>query len=440
MLQKVAVTGLNHEGEGVGRLENGKVVFIPFALPGEEVLCRLTTAKKNWCRGELQDILIPSPHRQNPPCPIYHHCGGCSLQHLLYEEQLQWKREKVRESISRLGGLQQLEVFPVLKADKVFGYRNKLTLHHARENKKTILGFYSPGTHQLVPVENCLLAPPLLNSALKQLSQILRHIGPLGAANTPAREVVLRQSFSRQELMFLFLSPAADTGQLRKIVRLLTTKIPSLLSAWQQLPGKGENPVFKSLQGQEKLVEDLLGKEFCLGPGTFFQVNKDQAGVLYQNVLELLKPSAPLRLLVDLHCGAGFMAQLAAEMAHKVIGIDSFAPAVEDARYNAKANNISNAVFLAGAAEKHLPRLLQKNVELPEVGLLNPPRGGCSSALLRTIAGSSIPRLIYVSCNPATLARDLKILQEGGYRPGPVQPVDMFPQTHHVESIVALAK
>lgn len=441
MLQQISITGLNHEGDGVGRTEEGKVVFIPFALPREKISCNLTLEKKRWCKGELQEILSPSPHRIEPLCATYYQCGGCSLQHLEYKEQVKWKRGKVRQNLSRLGGLQQLEVLPLLSADNIFGYRNKLTLHYAQiKEKENALGFFSPGTRSLVPVDNCLLASSLMNDAIKLLSKILQDLPPKKIKKTMNKEIVLRQSFSRQELLLLFRYFREDSEKLEKISHLLKEKQPALTSAWQELPGKNERPACKPLAGKEKLFEELLGKNFYLGPSTFFQVNKAQAQVLYQKVLELLEPVSPAGTLVDIHCGAGLMTLLTASMAQKVIGIESFPPAVEDARYNAQINNISNATFLEGAAEKHLPQLLKKKKEIPDLALLNPPRVGCSPSLLRTINNSKIPHLIYVSCDPATLARDLRILINGGYRPGPVQPLDMFPQTSHVESIVALEK
>ncbi len=431
---KIEITDLNSAGEGVGRLASGKVIFIPYALPGEKVTAVVAEEKKNRARGHLEDILFLSPYRREPPCPLFYFCGGCALQHLDYEQQLEWKRMNVRESLARLGKVHDVQVQPVLGAPSPFHYRNKITLHwRQQQNKKTLLGFYSLGSHEPVETKHCLLAAKPINDALKALHEMLDGVELSGEAKTGKKQITLRHTLSRDEIMLVFSTPeGAERGLLQKIPEL-KEKIPALASIWHF---SGKQALHR--WGQRQLQEQLLHCTFSLGPQAFFQVNPQQAARLFHEALKRLDQAPYLKGLADLHCGTGVMALLAADRAEQVYGMDSFGPAVEDARSNARANGIDHANFLKGTAEKVLPELLHSSTV--EAALLNPPRQGCSQALLNTLTRAGIPRLIYISCNPATLSRDLQHFTAQGYQAGPVQPVDMFPQTPHVECVVLISR
>ncbi|RJX25118.1 MAG: 23S rRNA (uracil(1939)-C(5))-methyltransferase RlmD [Dethiobacter sp.] len=437
---KVTFTGLNHRGEGVARTAEGKIVFVPYALPGEEALIQVKEEKKTWSRGELGEILYPSPYRLEPPCPVFHSCGGCSLQHFDYEQQLLWKQQKVKEGLRRLGGLAEISVLPTMASPRIYGYRNKITLHWEQRRGEALLGYYPTKTHRLVTFQRCLLVSDYLNETMNVLKELLvnDNLPDMAAGN----QVVLRQSFYSNEVMVVIGAPDFLTEMLQEIARKLQERLPYLASVWQQIipvPGKGRpgKTWLKLLAGKDKIKEKLWHKDFYLGPGTFLQVNSFQAEILYKKVLELLQDKAPISCLADLYCGAGTLTLLAADCAAKVIGVDSFAPAIEDARLNARINNIENASFFTGSSEILLPRLLAGQ-NPPQAVLLDPPRQGCSQKLLQTISESHIPFLVYVSCDSATLSRDLKYLASQNYQPGPVQPVDMFPQTSHIETVVWL--
>ena len=430
---QVEIININSSGEGVGRLGSGKVIFIPFALPGEIVEATVTGEKKAWAKGRLEKVLTPSPHRREPACPLFYSCGGCALQHLEYEKQLEWKKARVEESLVRLGDLQHSRVLPVLGASNPYHYRNKITLHWEQRGEKPILGFYRPGTNDIVETKRCLLASERINEALRALRKVLEGIKPVGKAETGRKQVILRYAFSRDEIMLVFSTPAGLEQPLVQRVPVFIETIPRLASVWHFSGKRGIH-----LEGKKRLQEKLLNGTFSLGPKTFFQVNPQQAEVLFQEVRSRLQEQPAFPGLADLHCGTGVMALLCADQASSVFGMDSFGPAIEDARKNARANRIEHAYFFTGSAEKILPRLLSRSPI--QAALLNPPRQGCSASLVDILADTQVPFLVYVSCNPATLSRDLKRLTEQGYRVGTVQPLDMFPQTPHVECVVSLYK
>ncbi len=429
---RVHITALNSVGAGVGRLASGKVIFIPFALPGETVEAVLLAEKKTWARGELKEILNPSLLRREPVCPHFYSCGGCALQHLEAQEQLTWKQTTVRESLARLGNLQDIPVLPVLESPVPLHYRNKITLQWEQKGEKAVLGFYRPGTRDLVEVRSCYLAASPLHEALAGLPDLLHGLPLPARAQKSKKQVTLRYSCAQDEIMLAFFLPEEAGQALLQRLPALQERIPRLASAWHLAEHRSVH-----LAGKTRLQERLLGCTFSLGPRSFFQVNPRQAARLFQEVRNRLPYGTPLAGLVDLHCGTGVMTLLAADRSARVFGIDTSGSAIADARKNARINRIPHAAFFQGTAEEVLPRLLKKAPI--EAALLNPPRQGCPERLLHTLAEAKIPSLIYVSCNPATLSRDLQRLTARGYTAEAVQPVDMFPQTPHVETLATLS-
>ncbi len=430
---RVHITALNSAGAGVGRLASGKVIFIPFALPGEMVEAVLRVEKKNWAQGELRRTLTHSPQRREPVCPHFYSCGGCALQHLEDEEQLSWKQNTVQENLRRLGHLQDTPVLPILESPAPLHYRNKITLQWEQRGETVVLGFYKPGTRDLVEIQSCYLAATPLNEALAGLPDLLHGL-PLPARKQKSKkQVTLRYSWAQDEIMLVFSLPEGVGQALLQCLPALQERIPRLASAWYLA---GNRTVH--LAGKTRLRENLLGYTFSLGPRSFFQVNPRQAAKLFQEVRSRLPQETPLTGLVDLHCGTGVMTLLAAERSTKIFGVDTCGSAIADARENARVNQVPGAMFYQGTAEELLPRLLKKAPI--KAALLNPPRQGCSERLLHTMAEAAIPSLIYVSCNPATLSRDLQRLAARGYTAEAVQPVDMFPQTPHVECVVLMSR
>lgn len=430
---RVQITALNSEGAGVGRLASGKVIFIPFALPGETVEAVLRAEKKTWARGELKEVLTPSPRRREPVCPHFYSCGGCTLLHLDDQEQLSWKQTTVRESLARLGNLQDIPVLPVLESPALLHYRNKITLHWEQQGENALLGFYQPGTRDLVEIQSCYLAASPLHEALAGLPDLLHGLPLPDRTKQSRKQVILRYSCAQDEIMLVFSLPEGAGQALLQRLPALQKRIPRLASAWILA---GHRSVH--LAGKTRLQESLLGCTFSLGPRSFFQVNPRQAARLFQEVQSRLPHGKPLAGLVDLHCGTGVMTLLAADQFARVFGIDTSGSAIADARKNARINQVPGAAFFQGTAEVMLPRLFKKAPI--EAALLNPPRQGCSERLLHILADAEIPSLIYVSCNPATLSRDLQRLTARGYTAEAVQPVDMFPQTPHVECVVLMSR
>lgn len=441
MSHQVEITSLNHSGEGIGRKQDGKIVFVPYTLPGERALIEIVKEKKNWARGNLKKLLSISPRRREPSCEIFYQCGGCHLQHLHYEEQANFKEQMVQEVFARIGGLKNIKVSPLLKASHELYYRNKITLHWKNVKGNEQLGFYSPRSRLVVDTDHCLLAAPLINNTLKYLSPLIKDFKfPL---TKRTKQVVIKQSLNQKEVMVIFTAPAAYKESLKQLSHELQQNLPFITSLWHQvIPSKNakedkSSPRFLLLSGKEKLQEKILNRNFNLSPASFMQVNISQAEELYKKMLQYFQVNSPLSFVIDLYCGVGTTALLLAETAQKVIGIDSFEPGIEDAVENAKINDILHTSFLSGEAEKHLPHILRTEA-VPEAVLLNPPRQGCSPGLLQELCSSKIPFITYISCNPVTLSRDEKFLLEHGYRPGAVQPVDMFPQTVHVECVTTL--
>lgn len=436
----ITITGLNHEGAGIGHLQDGRVIFVPGALPGEQVRVEVVSVKKNYARGRLVQVVEASPDRVLPPCPEAASCGGCDLQHLDYRAQLHWKRRLVIDALQRLGHLGDIRVLPVLGMVNPWGYRNKVRLHICRGR----LGFYRPGSRELAPFSRCLLLPPGLLEAARTIARLLPGLPP------GLQHVTLRQGLATGELLVVLEALPGWQGD-RELAENLAGRFPELVGV-VSLAGGGRNrsgpedftgePAGDcrpfTLYGRDYLEERLGGLRFHLSATTFFQVNSAQAEVLYKQAAAFAGLRGGEEVL-DAYCGSGAIALWLSRRAGRVTGVEVVPEAIIDARRNAILNNLANVRFRTGAAEVVLPLLAGKGYR-PEVIILDPPRAGCHQRVLAAVAAMAPRRVVYVSCNPATLARDLAYLREAGFTPGPVQPVDMFPHTHHVECCVLITK
>ncbi|OIQ60938.1 23S rRNA (uracil-C(5))-methyltransferase RlmCD [Moorella thermoacetica] len=462
----ITIIGLNHEGAGIGHLQDGRVVFVPGALPGEQVLVEVVSVKRNYARGRLVQVVEASPDRVLPPCPEAASCGGCDLQHLDYRAQLHWKRRLVIDALQRLGHLGDIRVLPVLGMANPWGYRNKVRLHVRRGR----LGFYHPGSHELAPFSRCPLLPPGLLEAARTIARLLPGLPP------GLQHVTLRQGLATGELLVVLEALPEWQGD-RELAEKLAGRFPELVgvvslaggrsrsgpkdftgepaadySGWIKTGGKearraryqegfvpgrlGGRPF--TIYGRDYLEERLGDLRFQISAATFFQVNSAQAEVLYNQAAAFAGLQGGEEVL-DAYCGSGAIALWLSRRAGRVTGVEVVPEAIVDARRNAILNNLANVRFRTGAAEVVLPRLAGKGYR-PEVVILDPPRAGCDRRVLAAVATMESRRVVYVSCNPATLARDLAHLREAGFKPGPVQPVDMFPHTHHVECCVLITK
>ncbi len=440
----VEVTGLSHEGAGVGRVD-GRVVFIPETIPGDHAKVRLVHIKKRLGYGELVEVLAESKDRRKQSCPHAARCGGCQLQHMDYEAQLIWKRQQVSDALERIGKL-EAEVLPVLGMDQPYHYRNKAQLPLGKQQGELVMGFFEKGSHDIVDLETCEIQHPLITKlalVLKQIAQDLpiepydevSHTGVL-------RHAVIRVSFSEEKLMLILVTRTPNLPAQDELIARLMEGVPELVSVAHNMNPHVTNVILgretRVIWGEGYLMDSIGHLRYAISPGSFFQVNPSQTKVLYDLVRETM-PLTGIETILDLYCGAGTIGLYLAENARMVIGVETFPAAVEDARYNAQINDITNAEFVAGKAEDEVPRLLQKHKRIDGV-ILDPPRKGCEASLLDSIVKAKVPSIVYVSCNPSTLARDLSYLAARGYDVGEVQPVDLFPWTRHVETVVLMSR
>lgn len=410
---ELSITGLSHAGEGVGR-HLGRVVFVPFALPGELVRVAVVEDKKAYARARLVEVLTASPDRVAPPCPHFysqHHaetgapaCGGCQLQHMAYPAQLAFKRQQVVDQLIRLGGWAEEEarqvVRPIIAAPAPLSYRNQVQFSLSPEGA---LGFQAAGSHQVVPITTCAIAAP----GVKMLFPRLKLEG------VPALERLTVRASDHESL--IVLEAAGEAPEV---------EIDLPVSAALLRP----DGATLTLAGRDYLVETVHGRDFKISAGSFFQVNTPVAEALVDEVVAALAPRAEETVL-EVYCGVGLFTAFIAPRTQRVIGVEAFEPAVEDAAVNLDA--FENVEIYCAPAEAVLPGL---EAQVDAV-LVDPPRAGCAPAVLEAIVARAPNRVVYVACDTATFARDARQLAQAGYRLTAVQPLDMFPQTHHVECV-----
>ena len=428
-LIELDIDGVTSDGRGVGRAD-GLAVFVAGALPGEYVAARICARKKNFAEASLVQVLEPAPGRAVPSCPYYASCGGCSLQHADYKAELQLKQQIVQQSLRRLGA-QDIDVPLPLAAEEPWGYRNRAVFHYEGGQ----LGFYDESSRQMTPLESCDLLMPALNELLLQAQKTLfAHKEELPGL----RAVALRCDSTGGRKLVTFICDRS-LPVLESISEELVTKAEGLVSVWEcsgrQIYG-AYGDKWRLLHGSGKLRDNIGPVRLDLSPASFLQVNPKQSIVLYDLVRGFAGLSGKEKVL-DLYSGVGSIALYLAPHAWQVRGVESYAPAVDDAKANAVLNGADNCSFYCGRAEDILPRWAESGLDF-DVAVLDPPRAGCDRRLLDAVAAIAPPRLVYVSCSPATLARDLKILTAYGYTVDKLQPVDMFSRTCHCECAVSM--
>lgn len=434
----VEISGLGTSGEGVGRLDDF-TIFVEGALPSEKVSAEIIEVKKNYAVGKLVKILRESSERVEPICPIYESCGGCQLQHLSYAAQLVWKRRQVVDAVERIGKLRGVEIFPTLGMKNPLRYRNKMQFP---VGKNLAIGCYARGTHKIIDTDSCLIQKESADAVLAAVKKILRRY-KVTPYDEDTHKGILRHVMSRVgfdgELMIVLVTATKTLPNDKSIVKAIRAELPAVTSIQQNIQTFRNNVILgretKILYGKPT-IKDKIGKlEFNISARSFFQVNTAQAEVLYRTAKDFAELTGK-EILIDAYCGTGTIGLFMAKSAYKILGIEIVREAIDDAKKNARENKIRNAEFLVGDVVKILPRL----ETYADVVVVDPPRAGCDRKVLETFAALKPARIIYVSCNPATLARDLKILAELGYATKKIQPVDMFPQSSHVESVAQIFK
>ncbi|MCL6589644.1 MAG: 23S rRNA (uracil(1939)-C(5))-methyltransferase RlmD [Firmicutes bacterium] len=442
---ELKIDGYGHDGEGVGRFRNF-TVFVPDLLQGEQALVKITEVKKNFARGVVRKITRTAPERIKPVCPVARDCGGCQLQHIKYEAQLLIKRQRVIDAVERIGGLKEVTVHPVLGMAHPWHYRNKAQYPVGIENIAVVIGFYKKGTHQIVPVKECLLQPPLVNRLTLKIRELVEksHIAIYDEQTGAGllRHVLLRYGFHTGEMMVVFVTNGAKFLAGEKLARELAMLYPEIKSVVQNINESRDNVILgaetKVLWGKETIVDRIGKLKFKISAQSFFQVNPAQTEVLYQKAVEYAGLTGQETVL-DAYSGVGSLSLFLAQNAKKVYGIEVVAEAVKNANESAAFNEIYNAQFLLGTVEKVLPQLVKGGTEF-QAAVVDPPRSGCEETVFKAMAASKIRRIVYVSCNPGTMARDLKVIEGLGYKTVEIQPVDMFPQTYHIECVARIEK
>lgn len=445
-IYELSVVRLGTSGEGIARHE-GFTVFVPFALPGEKVRAKITLVKKNYAAAELVEILEASPDRVAPKCPVYDRCGGCQLQHLSYEGELKEKRQQVRDALERIGHLQGLDVLPTLGAHTPWHYRNKMQFPVAAAGKgKVAIGCFAAATHEVIDVTDCAIQKEGNNAIVAVVRQWMKDF-KIPAYDEDARTGIVRHIMGRVgvhtgEIMVCLVTACDMVPHMKDLVQRLRRDIPGLTSVVQNVNKRHTNvilgPKTKTVYGKGTIHDSIGPLTFHISAQSFFQVNSEQAQRLYETALDFADLKGG-ETVADVYCGTGTITLFLAQKAKQVYGIEIVAPAIRDAVRNAKDNRVGNAQFILGDAIYKLPELIKNGVR-PDVIVLDPPRAGCGEPVLKAIAQSKPKRVVYVSCNPATLARDLAYLDQHGYHTTKVQPVDMFPRTHHVETVVLMSR
>ncbi|MBJ6360357.1 23S rRNA (uracil(1939)-C(5))-methyltransferase RlmD [Paenibacillus sp. GCM10012307] len=441
----VTVKRIGINGEGVGYYKR-KAVFIEGALPGEVVRASVTKVEPGFLMATIVELERRSPDRQEPRCPVYSACGGCQLQHMTYSAQLAAKEELVREAFQRYAGLQELPMHPIIGMDDPWGYRNKAQLQTGYEGKDIIAGLYAAGTHRLVDISGCGVQHPVINEVIEKVKSILTELH-ISVYNERTREgavrtIVARIAKSTGDIQLTLITAVDRLPDSRRLIQRIREALPIVRTIAQNVNKGKSSLIFGEktivLWGQERLSETLGEVKFALSPRAFFQLNPEQTVKLYNKVEEAASLSGE-ELIVDAYCGTGTIGLWLAPHAREVRGIEVIPEAVQDARDNARESGVTNAQFYEGRAEKLLPEWIGRGIR-PDVIVVDPPRTGCERPLLEAVVQAKPKRLVYVSCNPSTLAKDCKYLLEHGFRLESVQPVDMFPQTSHVESVILMVR
>ena len=446
---QIEITGIGSEFQGVGRAEDGRVCFIPGALPGETVEVSVLKNAERFMECRLGAILSPSPDRIAPACPYFGQCGGCKAQHVSFDAALALKTQIVEQNVRRIGGLNEVEIRPALGAENPWRYRNKAEFAFATDKHTglPVIGQSEAGSHRIISMDDCLIQHELsMKAARAVLGWMKQHRIPAwdNSKQGGLRYLVTRVNV-HEELMVILCTTGKSIPAIESLFPVLSQAAGGRVRALYQLtlsprPHHALDGRCRLICGQPVLEDELMGLTFSISPQTFFQVNHEMTEVLYGEALKAAALTGSETVL-DAYCGAGTISLALAGQAKRVIGVELNAKAIEDAKENAKRNGLADKTeFIAGDAPEEALRLFDKGLR-PDVIVVDPPRKGVEARLLSAMVRCRPERMVYVSCNPSTLARDLKILTESGeYRVDYVQPVDMFSHTEHIESVARLTR
>lgn len=450
------ITGMGYEGEGVGKI-NDFTVFINGALLKEKVKIKIIKINKNFAIGKLLEVVESSKDRVEPICNTYKRCGGCQLQHYSYNAQLKFKTNRVKDCIERIGKLHVVEegkekedngivIHNTIGMNNPYRYRNKVQLPVGKKESDIVIGFYAPRSHEIIHMDTCNIQDETADRIVKLVKTWIKkynietyneemHSGII-------RHIMIRKAFKTKETMVVIVTKTKDIPHADALIKSITENIIDIKSIIQNVNDKKTNvilgPHCETLWGNDTISDYIGDFKFNISPLSFFQVNPIQTEVLYNKALEYASLTGN-ETVFDAYCGTGTISLFLSQNAKKVYGVEIVPEAIENAIENAKQNKVSNVDFIVGQSEKVIPELIEKGIKA-DVVVVDPPRKGCEKVLLDAIAKMQPKRIVYVSCDPGTLARDLGILNDLNYKTVEVQPVDMFPQTAHVECVVGIRR
>lgn len=444
-IYETEITGMTTEGSGVGKID-GTAVFITNTAIGDVIKTKIIKTSKNYAIGRIEEIITPSPDRITPDCKYFSQCGGCTYRHITYEAECNIKYQRVKDAVSRIGGFDNLTVNPIVAGQSRNCYRNKSQLPVGTDSKgNLIMGFYAYHSHRIIDSDSCNLQPEVFST----ISNIVREwaiknkIKPYNEENHTGllRHLYIRYAEITGEIMVCLVINGDTISSTKSLVEKL--KVIDGFKSLQLNINKDKTNVILgkkciTLYGSDYITDILCGLKFNISPLSFYQVNRTQAEKLYSIAQEFAQLQ-PDDILLDLYCGTGTIGLSMADKVKKLVGVEIIPQAIENAKKNAQLNNITNADFICADATKAAIKLEKQGIK-PTVIIVDPPRKGCDKQLIETISNMSPQRVVYVSCDSATMARDIKIFNQLGYTPQQVTPVDMFPGTSHVEAVACLIK
>lgn len=436
---KVEIRDLGSSGEGVGSIGE-YTVFVDGILPGETGIVEVVETRKNFCRAKLVEITKHSENRIEPICPVFGVCGGCQIMHLNYQAQLQWKKERITESLKRIGKIDPLVVKEVSPSVDELYYRNKIQLPATNVKGKIALGLYKKASHKVIPITKCFIHNALGEGCFQKVGEILEksslEVYDEESKKGYLRNVLIRTAVKNKQILVMFIVTGAPSAELKRVAKEVAL-LENVVSVFYGKNERDDNVLFPNevilLEGRECIQEEVLGLNIQLSPQSFFQVNTGQAEKIYQKAFSLANVKSGEKAL-DLFCGIGIFACFLAKKGIDVTGVEVVPKAIEDAKANAKRNGVSIHAIVA-TAEKYM-----KEAPPVDVVFVNPPRKGCEETVISAMIHMRPSRVVYTSCDPATLARDAKLLEEGGYKSVEFHPFDLFPQTVHVETVALFQK
>ena len=439
----VTFEDLTHEGDGVAKVD-GYPLFIPYGLPGEKAKVKVVKTRKNFGFGKLIELYEESEHRTTPPCDIFFQCGGCQLQHMTYERQLEMKQKQVKDVMRKIAHLPDVPVHPTIGMENPWDYRNKVSIPVGKRDGKVITGFYQKRSHNIIDMDSCPVQHPQNDKLIQEMANLFEelHIEPYDE-NTHRgviRHVIVRTGQHTNEMMVILVTNTKELPKKKELSEKIQEIDPDVKSIIHNVNTKKTNvimgPESKTIWGSDTITDRIDDLEFQIGAPSFYQINPLQTEKLYAKTLEYAQLSGN-ETVIDAYCGIGTISLFLAQHAKKVYGVEVVRQAIDNAKDNAKHNRLTNTEFYVGQAEKVMPWWHAQGLR-PDVIVVDPPRKGCDEELLDAMVGMNPDRIVYVSCNPSTLARDLKILDEAGYETKQIQPVDMFPQSSHVECVALI--